>query len=401
MLGMSRQGAFLINATSCAGANRDYWSVMVEDVCAALTAAGEDCRPVPFDMAAFGPICDAAVKGAAPPDYLALFNLLPDLQSSGQSIWHGAKVPLLIPCLDHPAHLAETLTKLLSRWRAEPALPCRMIGVMEDTHRPFLAAIGWPAEAVFTFAQGGPPPLKDPRPIGARPDGAVFMGSVRAPVSDADFFATLGIGEPGIRQGLTAAVEETLAGNDDVMAVAMRHLAPHITDPWRLCLSIAVVDGRARTLRRFRLLDSLAGVPITVFGNVEAGAATLLPHCHPAGPLPFPDILARLEHTRVVVNDTINLRGSALIRLYYALSRGCIVATELNDFIAAAFTPGRAVIPVGPDRPDGRAMLEDVLAGGRTADDMAAAAIAAYAAGHTWRHRIGDFTRAIASAVGG
>jgi hypothetical protein len=398
---MTVRGVFLKNAITHGQHDDNYWSVMVEDVSEALSASGIPCQPLETTIAALQPAFDAALKGLTPPDFLVLFNLLPELRVGGRCLWHGAKVPVAVPCLDHPVHLAEPLSALLQHWRADPSLPPRMVGVMDPAHRAFLQAMGWPEDAVFAFPQGGPVPVARPKPFARRGTGIVFMGGVRAPLADRDFFAAHDVAEPHLVRAIAAAAEETLAGRDDVMDVALRHLAPLLSNQLQLCRGIALVDTRARGLRRFRLLDSLAGLPVTVYGPMDDGAAALLPHCRAAGSIGFRALLDSLDDTGVVLNDTINLRDSALIRFFYSLSRGCVVASEPNRFTEANFPPGGSVVAVGPERPEGREEIAALLAGEVDTDARITAGMAAYAAAHTWRHRVCELAAAIRRACPG
>ena len=155
------------------------------------------------------------------------------------------------------------------------------------------------------------------------------------------------------------------------------------------------IDIRVRNMRRYRLLTRLKDVPVHIYGHVGPKASRLVPNGIFHAPVPFSAMLDLFDNSRVVLNDTINLRDSALIRLFYSMARGCVVATEMNRFVANAFTPLGEIIPMSGDAEEGMALLRQCVEAPDSCQEMAEAALATYQAGHTWSHRIDGLVKAI------
>ena len=100
------------------------------------------------------------------------------------------------------------------------------------------------------------------------------------------------------------------------------------------------------------------------------------------------DLVEYMGDARVAINDTVNLGQAMLIRFFYPMAVGCLVATEVNDFVNREFRDGENVIGLVPDDPANGERVRAVLENPERAQDMADAATATYAAGHTWSHRV-------------
>jgi hypothetical protein len=392
-----RSGFFISNTLHHYGANQvNYWSIMAEDICRALGRAGEDCRLLQPVMEELGPALDGMLGGKRPPHYIVNFNLRPELNlGQGKDLWRQSLTPVIMLCLDHPMHLAGFILALL----ADGPPGHRQVGVMEEAHRRFLLASGCAADSVFVMAQAGPPPRAGRKSLAERRGGVVFAGTVMSPGSHADFCDSLGEVRPDIRKRLGEAVDEVVAGEDDVADIVLRHLAEFgaTLDQPHFLKAATAIDTRSRQLRRMAMLESLAGLPITVHGIADAAAQRRLPHCRFVGNTDFHQLLDVFSDATVVLNDTINLRESSLIRLFYAMASGCLVATEVNEFINHAFPPGRCVVPLGGD---GGRMLADCLADNDRAQGMVDAATLEYSAGHQWDNRLAGLLLAIGRAEG-
>lgn len=383
------EGAFLLTLLENGRHQTSYWGAMGRDICRALADAGETCRTFWPDSPDGQETMQAIVMGDKPLGYALGFNLIPDLLGPAkESLWPVAKVPLIIGCLDHPTHIIEPLAGLLDASRLFPQLPPRYVGIMEEGHRTCLLDLGWPADQIFLFPQGGPPPTPAPLPYAERPPVVQFFGTVGAPTRHEDFIAQVGWVSPALQVALGDAVEETLDGSDDVYSVCTR-----IFQPFGLTLQGAgkitvIVDRRARLLRRFRMLENLNGLAIDVYGKAEAAAATRLPHCTFHGEVDFETQRALTRRARIALNDTLNFRHSALIRAFYAMAEGTVVATEINDFFETHFRPVNGILPLGPNKADNANLVTERLHDTDGLQAMADAAGACYAASHQWKARL-------------
>ena len=136
-------------------------------------------------------------------------------------------------------------------------------------------------------------------------------------------------------------------------------------------------------------------MPVHIYGHLGPNAARLVPRGTFHDPVPFSQVLELMDDTRVVLNDTINLRDSMLIRLFYAMARGCVVATEVNRFMRQAFTPFREYIPMSGDAAEGLSLLKQCVEDPESCQEMVEAARATYQAGYTWSHCLDGLVDAI------
>jgi hypothetical protein len=390
-------GFFISYALQHYGSNQDsYWTVVAGDICQALGRAGEECRLIQA-IEEMTPVLDGMVGGRRPPHYILNLNLRPALNLSDLgNVWLRSHTPVVMLCLDHPVHLVVQVAEMMSRGGGGGR---RQVGVMEEAHRRYLLSAGCPAEDVFVMAQGGPPPDSCPKPMAERRGGVVFAGTVILPGTHDQFCDELSIQDRAIRNRLGQAVEDVLSCEDDVADIVLRHLADYGLGPAHPAfVNLATaVDKRSRRIRRLAMLDSLAGLPITVYGLADAEAQRRLPGCNFAGNTDFIHLLEVFGEAAVVLNDTINLRRSSLIRLFYAMAKGCLIATQTNAFIRESFPAGDCVVPLEPGGPE---MLRHCLANPAGAQAMVEATTASYTAGHQWDHRIAGLRAAIARAGG-
>lgn len=318
-----------------------------------------------------------------PPAFVVTYNLNPSLTLGDDLILD--RVPSRVVCvlLDHPAHAAE---KILSYAKFRDF----RYGAMDPAHADYLIALGVPPAHVFLFPQAGPAPRDDVPGFAARERRALFFGGINEVPSDAEFGASRVGGDPLATRALARAVERILAdGGEDVAPAVLACLteAGFATDAPMLDMAVLIreVDLRARAIRRHRLFAALKGTEVHFYGwyTPEFRAANPKGVFH--GAISFGAALELARASRVVVNDTINLRHAALIRFFYSIANGALVATEKNAFIDSQFGNGVRFI----DRADAASAdaLADSMDDRRAWEERTAAATAALAAGHTWNHR--------------
>ena len=387
-------GAFALSTSQYGTVNDSYWAVMAHDICAALGRAGQTCNLVPPIPPHITALVDACLKGSGPPDYVVTFNLMPGLNLGGQSVWELAKLPQTVICLDHPIHLAQQLSALIP----PSGMPERWIGIMEKEHSHLLHAIGWPADRIFLCPQGAPPPRSHRKSYRqGEKTGIVFSGTLTYPLPHQDYCDSIGLTPPHLRAALEQAVEQALSTEDDIFILAMRLFGEFGLPAVTLVQLTQQIDRRARLLRRFRVLSSLSDFPITVYGSAEPDVARQLPHCtfHPG--VGWSQMQNLMESARIVVNDTINLRDAGLIRLFYPMSLGTVVASDVNRMLRTSFTPQRDFIAVGDDRSETKATVEQVLHDDTFAQTMADNALTIFTKGHQWDSHISGLLTALAS----
>lgn len=406
-MGGAKRAVFVTNGNvkdGPAGIEGSYWTIMGQDIAAALAARGHELAVLnavrPADQAILFPM----LVGGPMPDAFVLFNFRPMIEASGAGetgLIGRLPCRVICLCLDHPVHIADVLREQAALIAANPALRAqRWFGVMEPDHIPCVEGLGIACDQIFVMGQGGPMPAQvtapAPRPLAERGIPILFAGTIGAPLNgNGDGAAqTLAPSDPDDRRALELAVAEAIDGDRDVFDVVRDRFAPaaaagRVADLHALA---AAVDKRARLERRQRLL---LGLPIHFCGEVDAGFLGQFPGAVHHGRLSFAETIALMRNSRVVISDTINLRASALIRFFYAAGEGCVVAGETNPFIAAAFPPGQAMLAL-----DGRAAgnadaLRAALTDPASLQPIADEGRARLAGAHTWAHRIDGLVAAL------
>lgn len=388
-------GLFLLNSTQYGDARDSYWSMHVEDICEAMERAGQSCVPWDLSTPEHLNFLREAVNSGHCPKFIASFNFSPallkdDNDRSEIGVLGGVPCLTLSAFLDHPAHLAAAIMEMEAVIAGHPELRrLRRYLVMEEQHRGFMRFLGVPDESVVVMGQGGPDPVADPLPFAQRQIPIAFSGSIEMPDGDKDFRERAGCNDPALGVLLDAAVAGTLDGTEDVFEVVRAVFADTLTDGTipDVAALVCHVDRRVRTLRRHRMLAPLHNLPIHYFGNVAPEFQKSRPMGVFHGALPFRELLNRFAHTKVVLNDTINLRGSALARMYYPMSRGCLIASEATPFLSESFLADEEMLML-PGGPASRQVMMACLTAPERAAGMAAAGMARYASGHSWSHRI-------------
>lgn len=382
----------------------NYWDRMVRDFSEALTDRGLPCEPIDLsDSARASEFFSQAATER--PRVLLDYNL-----NSGIEIEiEGRTVPLIAaaPCptvnllMDHPVHCFDDI------WTVEreaairgTGAPPRLYVPMDPFHVRSVALGGRPAMAL---PQGGPAPISDPRPIRDRPIPAMTFGTLAVPGSEVAIPPTLGLGPRAKEEG-GAMVAEVLSGDEDVEAVVRNRLAriqPRL-EVVPFVHAIRAVDFHARMTRRWRIASSLAALPVVHYGEASPEARALLTNWEFRGSISFDRLCERMADAKIVLGDTINLRNAALMRMFYAMARGCAVATDMNAFLATEFADGESIIALSldPERRDNAEKVGDLLADPRRLQAIAAAGRTVHGARHTWHARADALIPKIQELIG-
>lgn len=397
---MSGRGFFFSVGQSYGFSQGGYWGTMVRHLCEALDRCGRPCRPVEeAEPSKFLAIC--AEAQATAPEFIASFNFVTpvgELQAGGQSLFvqelFAARAVTIF--LDHPVHLADTIVRFEAAaarhtFRPRPAPP-PVYGVMDEDHAAFLVDLGIEAGRIFPFPQAGPPPAAAPPAMDRRGIGLLFYGSIPDIEPEEEYLSRHGLGAPVPRAAAGAALAAALAGTEDVYLAARRSLRDQGVDatPLNTAAVARAADRRARALRRHALIDSLGDLPIHICGTVGPAFAAAHPGATLLGPLPFSRVTELIRDSRIVLNDTINLRQSVLMRLHYARAEGAVVASEWSPWQAAAFRDGENVMLLGNG-----ADPAELLRNPQRLQAMADAGRADGAARHLWDHRLPALVRTL------
>ncbi|MBI3446832.1 MAG: glycosyltransferase family 1 protein [Magnetospirillum sp.] len=395
---MGARGLFFSSSLSYGFGAGGYWSIMAEDICAALARrAGIDCGVVEaVDPARFMSFCADAVQQR--PDFIATFNFVtpfPEISVGDQTLFINELFPSrsVTIFLDHPIHLSDSIARFESgaarhSYRPTPAPP-PVYGIMESGHRGFLRDLGIEDRRVFEFPQAGPPASPDVPSQADRPIGLLFYGSVSTPEPEDEFLAKHGLASPPVREAAGMALAAVLSGTDDSYLATRQALTANgiSTDVGNMAAMARSIDRRARTLRRHRLLTGLTGLGVHVCGQVDQAFRDAHPDFVFLPPCPFMDVITLIRQSRIVLNDTINLREGALMRLHYARANGAVVATETSPWARQSLKDDGDIILLeggGHDRDRLRALLDAP----RQTQSIAQAGIADHDGAHLWDHRL-------------
>lgn len=403
MADISSLGMIFFNTSVYGGVPDSYWTVMMEDIAAALQRRGDDHICVNPDLDEHRNMLKMMVLGGFRPRYLLLFNFAPAFARGDDPSRLGALGPIQAPYismfLDHPSLLGARVMEMERLIAASPGLrPLRRYGLMEEEHRPIMERMGVPPSSCFLFPQAGGAPIADPRSLERRSITAVFAGTVEPAISHQAFCDEIGLKDALHRRLAEQAVCEVLDGGADVYGIVANAFAG--TEPVA-SVGGAVeltrrIDYRARTLRRHRMFTCLRHLPIHFFGNASEDFRRDNPNVEFRGPIGFRGLLDVMADSRIMLNDTINLRSSTLIRVFYGMSRGCLVASEKNAFIEREFIqPGAALAIDCRDASAGERIM-DMANRPAEAQAMVGRALGLYSGAHTWDHRIPALLEAIA-----
>ena len=385
----------------------NYWGAMIADICAALGRAGAPCDIVEAETnTEFVSFLLEARR--FPRHFIASFNFLvpfPDLKLDGrkvlaQELFAARAVTIF---LDHPAHQASAIAYFERaarghKHRPAPAPP-PVYGVMDPDHAGLLADLGIEAGRVFPFPQAGPAPGDPPPPLSERPVDILFFGSIGDLAPEDEFLRAQGLDRMGFDQVARAALQAALRGEEDVYLACKKGLAKigWASDIQRIAEFARLIDIRVRAVRRHALLGSLDALKIVCCGEIAQSFRQAHLNATVLDPKPFPELLGLMRQSKIVLNDSINLRQSALMRLYYAMAQGCAVATEANDGLRAAFRDGEEAILLEPGQ-DHAGRLRDLLADPARLQAIADAGRTRQIAAHQWDHRVPALLKAVGGA---
>lgn len=404
MADISSIGMAFLNTSVYGGIPDSYWTVMMEDIAAALRRRGDDCTCISPDNPEHLKMIQMMTLGGIRPRYLLLFNFAPALarpsDPSTLGVLGGIKAPYVSLFLDHPTLLGTRIVEMEAKIAADPSLrPLRRYGLMEREHLAIMERLGVPSSSCFLFPQAGGAPVAEPRPVEQRSITAVFAGTIEAEISNQEFCEQMGMRDPLYCRLAEQAVSEAMDGKDDVYEIVARLFENTgiIATASSLIGLTRKIDYRARTLRRHRMFRCLRQVPIQYYGNVSDDFRRNNPNIQFRGAIGFRGLLDIMNDAKVMLNDTINLRSSTLIRVFYGMSRGCLVASEKNSFIETEFVAPGALEPIDCHDSSAGERIMDLVNQPLEAQAMIHKALQIYSGAHTWDHRVQTLLDAIAS----
>lgn len=395
----------LVSAASTYGfTGGHYWHVMLSDIREALSEHG-----IGTDFTAQSvrePYIDAISAlwndPTRHPDFVMTMNIVENFEllvnknsTRVAELFMARPVTLL---LDHPIHLAEQIADFEKRsknYALRSGLPLPPIwGIMDPFHAKVLNDLGIGDDRLFLFGQAGPRMTAPPEPVADRDIDILFCGSLTTP-PDSEAFCNTIHPDAEIREFVRRALDESLNNRDPYISLRQDWLkSGRRLDILATARFAKAVDTQARAVRRNRQLGLCAQKGLHICGQTDEQSIFRFPQAKFHGPLEFTDVVQLMKRAKIMVNDTINLDASLLMRAYYAMSQGCIVATESNAFVRENFEDGRNMIVLGESEAD-RERLRELLASPNQLHDLSLAAHAAQQADHCWGNRIPSLTQAL------
>jgi hypothetical protein len=264
---------------------------------------------------------------------------------------------------------------------------------MDNTHRHSLNDLGIGDDRIFMFPQAGPTSLGPVAEQSERNIDFLFMGTI-GPLEPEEQFLNSLHPDRDIQQSVKKVIEEALENHDPYLSMRREWLAlgrrPDIAKQTSLAKA---ADLRARVIRRYRLLNSLAKLKITFCGNIDPKAAEICPNAQFLGALPFTEVQTVLSRSKILINDTINLQESLLMRAYYAMAQGCVVATETNRYVHSNFQPEQTILCLG--KTNDADYLIDCVSDKKLMGTISESAKHTQQQNHRWANRVPQLLKAI------
>lgn len=289
-------------------------------------------------------------------------------------------IPLVAWMVDHPAvHLSHL------RRAPENAI----VGVIDEGHLRFLADCGLAPRSHVFIPHGGPPSVANPLPAAERSLGVVTMGNVDDPGPLSEWLDTHSRGNATLRGALADGYDAAADGTEIYAALVEsfthRKLNPH---PHVLAPFIAALDTHLNQSRRLTVLEAVRGQRMIILGNVTPRAAARLEHHDIRGTTSFAEGLALMSEAKLLLNSRFAFGRGAHERIFYALSRGAVVATEASVFLQRDMDEGAGMIAL----PRAAADIDDTVCAlcGDDArlDRLREQGMATYPARHGWGERM-------------
>jgi hypothetical protein len=159
---------------------------------------------------------------------------------------------------------------------------------------------------------------------------------------------------PQVYNAMEEAAEELL---NDAHADLPSTLDKHIAEKLDYPLSHPAIEDFLNTLRqqldlyvkgrgRFAMLQGLADIPIDLFGAGDWSSilGDTCPHVTIYPEMPYPNILERMQQTKVILNNCESIRDGAHERIFAALSHGAMAATAITPYLQETFGTNDGVL---------------------------------------------------------
>ena len=284
-------------------------------------------------------------------------------------------IPRLSVCESHPIYHLDHLARVPIN---------AAFTVVDEPHLEVFEAWGIRLRAAAFLPHGGPPPLPDPVPPGARRFDVLFVGNVRAMPPPREWLKATAPAEVPAAVVL-AALDRFREETPSAIAALRTELAAAgvAPVPRRDLLLASEIEIYLNATRRREALAALAGLSVAVCGAID-GPLRSGADITRFGETTFAAALGLMEEARILLNF-MPFRTGAHERVFYGLSRGAFIVSDYSTLLAPAVETGAGIAFLPTNLAGLSPALHRLLAGDLQAG--VAAGRAWYRDRHSWDQR--------------
>jgi len=290
--------------------------------------------------------------------------------------------------IDHPVFHLERIR----RYDGE-----MILGFVDMIHMADRGDLGIEHKSTF-LPHGDPAPDPDCLPMESRDIDILFCGNISHLITGGEFNLRIG----GLPEKLATLVRESIE------VVLAEHTLPFRTlrtvgdghsvdllDSFSLTEledACSLIEDFITAVRRLEVLKEVSHLDVEMIGKLPDGVDVKAifgtnSRIRFHGYKPFDEVTAMMKRTRILLNINPLLVGGSHERIWQAMAKGCVVATNESLFMRECFDDGGNIYISGNDYDGFAERLAVGLEDSAGLEDMAAAAGGIYARDHTWKSR--------------
>lgn len=287
-------------------------------------------------------------------------------------------IPVWSFSLDFPARF---------HWRLDNAYERSIITCVDADGLPLIQEMNYPCRASGLFAHAGPPPHPAIQKASDRPLDIIFIGQVWKPKTIADWNKDLELSQQE-SELFQSAIDISSGKKQGVFSSfsKAREKLSLTLDRDRSIDILCALERYIHQTTRYQILKSITKHQVQIYGAADPEIIQEMPQHKFHGAVSFAKGLEIMANAKIVLNPVAVFRDGGHERIFYALSRGAVVASTYSHFLAEEFDNQLGLIPVEEDQDNDQA-LSEVLTGGKL-DKIQAAGVQNYRNRHLWDHRI-------------
>ena len=287
-------------------------------------------------------------------------------------------IPVLSLLIDIPARF---------HWRLDHSYERSVITCVDQDYLPMIEDMGYPCRGTGFFPHGGPPPYPATIRSSDRALDVVFVGQVWPAMEEEEWLDEITETDHE-RQVMTEARRLCLrekSGIYSAFKTAMEASGQPIERD-RIIHFLTRLERHIHTYSRLHMLKNLTSVTVDIYGGMDDRVKAALSHHRLHGPVTFSKGLEIMANAKVILNPVSVFRHGGHERIFYALSRGAIVASTETSFLQKEQENGLGMARIELDRDNDDTL--SALLSGKNLDDVQQAGVDHYRLNHLWDHRI-------------